>query len=606
MSIDHFATNGVVTPDASTATQNAPETPPSAAYHDLLTQNAAYDVWTQLTPNNQLHILRTHFTDPNVWLEPEYLELLARYRHDPPGVWGQLRLRYKAIGGIVYDLQSAVDALLMVNEALPAASAGACWTLGLTAADFLAQDDAEVTADAKDLVVPGCITLLAAPRSSGKSLVALYLAVALARGAVFRGQRVPKRRVALIDRDNPPALVRKRLRWLGADDVTDLTVFTRDIAPPLTDAKTWDAFPVDEFDVVIVDSIGAATEGVSEKEGKQTQQYLATLKDLARRGPAVLALDNTNKAATNYRGRGEKADAVDILYEARNITGWTPSKGGDWWEDLPDFGEHTWQERVSRRKGQPVLHIAFIPSKYRLGIEPEPFVLAIDTTQDPWTLDDITEDITRAGEEAAEAAHQQARATIQAAELALVTALATRSADTPLLKCEAESILCAQGLRQKVARTLLMTGGNRDVYPEGRWVLRAIPGARGKAIGVYLPGEKDRNENTPPVGSPQQHAGATPVISVDGSTPCNENADSSIARKIADEMSNLFSLPHGCDMTKIDRGFSKQPRGSQDEGICVVNAMHSGIPEEPCIHEHVNTNGYCEDCGVRVNAGKGE
>jgi len=30
--------------------------------------------------------------------------------------------------------------------------------------------------------------------------------------------------------------------------------------------------------VLIIDSIGAATEGVSEKEGKQTQQYLATLK----------------------------------------------------------------------------------------------------------------------------------------------------------------------------------------------------------------------------------------------------------------------------------------------------------------------------------------
>jgi hypothetical protein len=599
MSTDQFATNGVVTPE-TTAPPDADAAPTSAAYHDLLNKNAAYAMWEQLTPNNQLHVLRTHFTDPNIWLEPAYLELLAQYRHDPPGLWGQLRLRYKAIGGIVYDLQSAVDALLMVNEALPSASAGACWTLGLTAAAFLAQNDTEVVADARDLVVPGCITLLAAPRSSGKSLVALYLAVALARGAVFRGQRVPKRRVALIDRDNPPALVRKRLRWLGADDVTDLTVFTRDVAPPLTDAKAWDAFPVDQFDVVMVDSIGAATEGVSEKEGKQTQQYLATLKDLARRGPAVLALDNTNKAATNYRGRGEKADAVDILYEARNITGWTPSTGGDWWENLPDFGEHTWQERASRRKGQPVLHIAFIPSKYRLGIEPEPFVLAIDTTQEPWTLDDITEDIARAGEEAADEAHRQARASVQAAESALVTALHARSADTPLLKYEAESILCAQGLRQKTARTLLMTGGNRDVYPEGRWVLRAIPGARGKAIGVYLPGEKDRNENTPTHPTPQEHTGSASAISVNGSTPCNENTASGIARKIAGEMHDLFSSPHGCNTTEIDGGFRKQPGGSQDEGICVVSTTPSSAPVEPCIHEHVHDDGFCNDCKVEL------
>ena len=246
-----------------------------------------------------------------------------------------------------------------------------------------------------------------APRASGKSIVALCLALALAQGGVFRGEQVPQRRVALVDRDNPPALVRKRLRWLGAHQVAGLTVFTRDKAPPLTDAEAWAAFPVDQFDVVIVDSIGAATEGVSEKEGKQTQQYLATLKNLAHRGPAILGLDNTNKAALNYRGRGEKGDTVDILYEARNITGWTPTHGGDWWEDLPDFGEHTWQQRATRRKGQQVLRIAFVPSKFRLAIDPEPFVLEIDTRQEPWTLTDITATIATAGEQAAQAHTRQ-------------------------------------------------------------------------------------------------------------------------------------------------------------------------------------------------------
>ena len=203
--------------------------------------------------------------------------------------------------------------------------------------------------------------------------MALYLGDGAGGGWPLSWGPRARRRVALVDRDNPPALVRKRLRWLGAHQVTGLTVFTRDKAPPLTDAEAWAAFPVDQFDVVIVDSIGAATEGVSEKEGKQTQQYLATLKDLAQRGPAILGLDNTNKAALNYRGRGEKGDAVDILYEARNITGWTPTQGADWWEDLPDFGEHTWQQRASRRKGQQVLRIAFVPANSGWRIDPEPF-----------------------------------------------------------------------------------------------------------------------------------------------------------------------------------------------------------------------------------------
>jgi AAA domain len=232
----------------------------------------------------------------------------------------------------------------------------------------------------------GAITIIAAPRGTGKSVTALALAIALASGGVFRQETLPPTPVLLVDRDNPPAVVRKRLQWLGATAGHTLDVLIRDDAPPLTDKTAWASFPVEKYAAVIIDSLGTATEGVSEKEGRQTQEFLATLKDLAHRGPAILALDNTNKAATSYRGRGEKADAVDILYEARDITDWTPSTADAWWESLPEYGDHAWQQRATRCKGQKVLRIAFIPSKFRLGIEPEPFAIEIDTTTTPWTL----------------------------------------------------------------------------------------------------------------------------------------------------------------------------------------------------------------------------
>lgn len=177
----------------------------------------------------------------------------------------------------------------------PTLEPGAVWHQAQTAHDFLLQDEPDVSASAKDLVVPGCITVISAPRSSGKSLGALHLGVALATGGIFRDEHLTQRRVFLVDRDNPPSLVRKRLRCFGAQHVTWFRLLTRDKAPPLTDKTAWERFPVEDFDVVMIDSIGAATEGVSEKEGRQTQEFLATLKDLARRGPALLCLDNTNK-----------------------------------------------------------------------------------------------------------------------------------------------------------------------------------------------------------------------------------------------------------------------------------------------------------------------
>ena len=186
---------------------------------------------------------------------------------------------------------------------------------------------------------------------------------------------------------------------------------------------------------------------------------------------------------------------MDILYEVRNITGWTASHAGDWWEDLPDFGEHTWQQRATRRKGQAVLQIAFIPSKFRGGIDPEPFVLAIDTTQDPWTLDDITEDIATAGCEAAEETARLDRAKLEAAERALVHALQTRPPGKPMLKKEAETLLCSQGFRRKGRPYLSSQRRQSQSTPPGRWVLRAILGERGHPIGVYLCGEEDDNRN---------------------------------------------------------------------------------------------------------------
>jgi hypothetical protein len=508
--------------------------------------------------------------------------------------------RCRSVNGTVADWQSRLQAgipsleQLVTIEDARTSEARQWWTDGQTAADLLAQEEVEVVADARDLLVPGCITIVAAPRASGKSIVALYLGLMLAQGGVFRGERVPQRRVALVDRDNPPAIVRKRLGWLGGHQVSTLTVFTRDKAPPLTDAEAWGAFPVEHYDVVIVDSIGAATEGVSEKEGKLTQQYLATLKDLAQRGPAILALDNTNKAASNYRGRGEKGDAVDILYECRNITGWTPTEPVDWWEHLPDFGEHAWQQRASRRKGQPVLQIAFIPSKFRLGVDPEPFVLEVDTREDPWTLDDITEDIASAGQQAAADAAQRARATLLHAEAALVQALRTRPPDHPMLKREAEHFLSAQGLRQRVACTLLKQGGNRDLYPAGPWVLRAIPGARGGAIGVYLAGEEDRERNNQIPKSPRDSVPSQPSISFTGSTPCEQNTATTNASKYADETDPAFRSQRGYTMNEIDSHSDKEICASPEGGI--ISFTDTPSSEEPCLHEHVNDLGCCNDC----------
>jgi hypothetical protein len=513
--------------------------------------------------------------------------------------------RCRAVNGSVADwqsrLQSAIPGLkqLLTTEGT---SSGSCWDQAVTVADFLAQPDEDLAADVRDLLVPGCITLVAAPRASCKTIVAHALGLALAQGGLFRGDRVPKRRVLLVDRDNAPALIRKRMRWLGGHGVSTLKILTRDQAPPLTDTAAWAQFPVDDYEVVIVDSIGAATEGVSEKEGKQTQQYLATLKDLAQRGPALLCLDNTNKAAQNYRGRGEKGDAVDILYEARNITGWTPTHGDDWWEALPDFGEHTWQQRASRRKGQQVLRIAFVPSKFRLGMDPEPFCLEIDTRQEPWTLIDCTEDLATAGARAAQEHTRQERQKLEYAALALVHYVQAAQPTVPL-KREAENHLRSQGLTARQAKTLLEDSYNRDRYPDtGLWHLRGIPGSHGSALGVYLSdpalpaptGEEDHVQKNLVHNPPHENTAGAPPLSDIRMPGCVQKTDTQSTRNDGVFTASSFVHKDASLCTKPTLSTPAEILGKKGEGSFVHT---SPTPEESCPHEHVNDAGTCNDCG---------
>jgi AAA domain-containing protein len=514
-----------------------------------------------------------------------------------------------------------------VQQARKTSKGPQLWSQAATAAAFCAQEDEDLDATVKDFLVPGCITFVAAPRGSGKSFVALFLASSLAQGGIFRMERLAHQRVLLVDRDNPQALIRQRLRLLGADKLTTLKVLTRETAPPLTDREAWAQFPADDYDVIIVDSLSAFTEGVSEKEGRQTQEFLATLKNLAARDLAILALANTNKAGTNIRGRGEQSDAVDIVYEARNMTGWEPTHGPCWWESLPEAGEQAWQHNTTRRVQGGPLRIGFIPTKFRLATLPQPFVLEMDTTTTPWGMRDITTMITREGVEAAHAHRTAERQKLDAAAWALVAALRTHPPDTPMLKREAEEFLQRHGLKRRQARNLLDNGYNRDVHPDGLWVLRELPGARGNPIGVKLVdsesqrplGEKTHGENNGKSVPPRKDAVMQNSIWADGSTGCGQKTTIFSPSLDAVEKESDFGRespgqrPKSAPLSPADlQGKSGEgvfwPKSHApaenlsppEQNLCPPEQyVDESWPEAPdaCLHEHVDDLNVCNDCG---------
>ncbi len=221
--------------------------------------------------------------------------------------------------------------------------------------------------------------------------------------------------------------------------------------------RTWTKFPAEQYDVLIIDSWGSFTEGVTEKEGRETTQILATLLDVARKNIAVLLLHNTTKDGKSLRGRGEIEDRVDIIFEARDATGFTPSGHKPWYEELPDSGPGAYASRATRRKGRTAQRLAFIPSKYRIALEPEPFCLEIDLSEgEDWMLNDVTPQLVRASEDAASSAKEAEQERIEQAAKALhANVIDHETQGNPLLKSEAESFLRTQGLKQAQARQLI-------------------------------------------------------------------------------------------------------------------------------------------------------
>jgi hypothetical protein len=397
------------------------------------------------------------------------------------------------VGGDVYDwfeMGRTVDELLQEIErapwyvageatASPGPSPTSAWAAAEAAPEFILTTDPKVNFldPEQRLLAREAVTELFSPRGLGKTHVGHAIAVSLAQVG---------HRVLLLDRDNGRREVRRRLTGWNAAAAPSFKILTRDKVPPLTDAEAWRAFPAGLYDVVIVDSLDSASEGIGEKDSAKPSRAIAPLLDLARRadGPAILVLGNTVRSGAHSRGSGVIEDRADLVYEVRDATNFKPTGGKPWWLELPPQDAASWGERAARRKRRERYRLAFVSTKFRLGEEPPPFVLEIDFTTEPWSLRDVTETVERAGATALREAEWAAQARNVEASQTLLTELQRRVAqgEEELTRTGAVQFLitAVDGLTRKAARQLL-AAGNGD-----RWDLVTLANRPGPPMVVRL------------------------------------------------------------------------------------------------------------------------
>ena len=346
------------------------------------------------------------------------------------------------------------------------------WDHALAVSEFLAAtDEDDVDALVDRVLVPGHMTLLVAPRGLGKTHLAMALSIALATGGTFLGQQLKQARVLYIDRDNPVRELKRRARaWNAEPAGENLQILTRLEAPPLTD-RAWLTFPFSKYDAIILDSLSSATEGVDESSGGDSGAALAPLLDVARNGPAVLALANTDKLGLKVRGSGVLSDRADIVLECRDATDLALDPRKDvWFESLPDSGEQMWMQRAKRRQKRDIYRLAIVCSKFRGQEEPPAYAVEISMRDQPWSVRECTGEI----EAALEGARRDATASREKKIADAVVELMHALEKDPMGKTAAVTFLCDRGLNRTQARQKV----NDEIPPEMFAAEAGRPGPR--------------------------------------------------------------------------------------------------------------------------------
>jgi hypothetical protein len=280
----------------------------------------------------------------------------------------------------------------------------------------------------------------------------------------------------------------------------DVPFPTDEDAPPLTNPGGWKSFPLNTYDLVIIDSWDSFTEGVGEQDSAKPSLAQKVILDLAHRrgGPAFLIPANTVKSGEAGRGAGTLEDREDIVCEVRDATNVAFSGREDWWAETATGSRAEWAEQSRRRQHQQRLRLAFVYSKFRPGETPPPFAYEINFTTTPWSYRDVTADIIAEGKAAAEATKQQAadQAATAMTHLRQEVERRAEAKEDPYNKKTAAKFLTTLGLTWKRAHDAVTEGTGTH------WRLEERHSERGKPIVLVPVNSSPRVPNNPAQEAP--------------------------------------------------------------------------------------------------------
>lgn len=198
----------------------------------------------------------------------------------------------------------------------------------------------------KDLIIEGSLCMIVGDAGTGKTYIALDIAVAIAEGQAWLGREVLQGPVLIIDEESGEHRLSLRLKKIieghhGSDDTPLYFMSYQSV-----DLKNGlDTFEIEKFIIekeikfVVIDSLMEVIQGADENAAKDMTPVLYTINKMKERtGTTFFMIHHTSKSGDNYRGSTAIKGAVDLMLHV----------------DKPEKGETVKIKSLKFRDGEPV------------------------------------------------------------------------------------------------------------------------------------------------------------------------------------------------------------------------------------------------------------
>jgi hypothetical protein len=173
------------------------------------------------------------------------------------------------------------------------------------------------------------LVVIFAPGGTGKSLLALYIAAALATGKEIFTEPQPPTSVLYMDYEMSQAVLYERLTAMGYNKDTDLTKLHYASLPPIGSLdkpegakQICDLARQCQAELVIIDTFARAVEGAENDADTVRNFYRWTAMNLKQEGRSLMRIDHAGKdLKKGARGTSAKNDDVDLVWQMTKVEG---------------------------------------------------------------------------------------------------------------------------------------------------------------------------------------------------------------------------------------------------------------------------------------------